>query len=480
MTFRIHLPGLAILASFALSSPSMGQEATAAPLIPSQGDSTAQPDTTASKTPATQADINGVIGQILNVDNFYSRALEFNAPVVNRPLTIAGNASVRYSYFQDSVALHHGFTVPNVSLTFSGKLFKDYEEARHVTYAFGLASANGASPTLTDGYISYAALSTVDLANPSLQITIGQQKKVFGQEPQSTPETSPSIVGSTYLSAKNGFSDLNARDIGIVVKGDLLPEVDYGYNYRSPLISYAFSVFNGAGANATGDNNDDKEFTGRVVLAPPVDYYNILRGLTVGISGDYSRQVSIASWTDTSYTSKTVPAPTTANPNATATFVNLKTKASADTVLGDRLRWGADISYIRTPVNFTAEAVYGRVDTVTSAGSTTASHKEAWGVRKSYGGAVTVFLNLGEQFLKGYVQQSRADDWWPITWQPFFRAEYFDPDDKGVDDEQVVITPGFNVFFARTTKFQVNYRWKKTLGHPAANHETLAQFAYGF
>jgi hypothetical protein len=462
---RALLAGILLLGGLAAAQDPAPIDSASALADDGSGDSS-------SRAPATKGDIDGLSGQILNVDNFYSRALQFNVPAVNRPLTIAGNVSDRWTYYQDSLQAHNSFTVPNVSLSFSGILFKDYEDSKNLTYAFAFSSTNGAAPTLTDGYLAYSFISAADLANPSLAVSVGQQKKVFGQEPQSTPETQPSIVGSAYLSAKNGFSDLSARDIGIVVKGDLLPTVDYGYNYRAPLVSYSVSVFNGAGANVASDNNRNKEIGARIVLAPPVDYYNPLRGLTVGFSADYSRQPTFLSFTDTTGLKKTVV--------SAETLFTVKTTTTGDTVNADRLRYGFDVSYIRTPVNFTVEGVYGRIDTANSVGSKTGSQVENVVARKYWGGAATIFLNIGEQFLKGYVQQSRADDWWPITFQPFFRAEYFDPNSKGYDDEQIVITPGANLFFARTTKVQLNYRWTKTLGHPARDHQLLAQFAYSF
>jgi hypothetical protein len=169
-----------------------------------------------------------------------------------------------------------------------------------------------------------------------------------------------------------------------------------------------------------------------------------------------------------------------------------------DTLQGDRTRFGVDVSYIRTPINLTVEGVYG-TEVGTSATNKATDTTPAFAhARKNYAGAsVTLFLNLGEQFLSQARNESRTDDWWPFTWQPFLRLDSYDPDrdvdgiiykadGKTVDKDgrwQAVGTVGANLFFARTSKFQINLRLIKNQGEPTSefyNKQVLAQFSFGF
>jgi hypothetical protein len=445
-------------------------------------DTSGTPLTDSSKVLATQADVLGAIGQIVNVDNFYSRALQFTTAQTNRPLTLSATIQTRYTYIQDQPSPNFNtFSIPLASLSFSGLLYKDFQESKNLQYALGLSSASGAAPTPTDAYLLYNVLSTADIANPSLTVAVGQQKKPFGLEPQSTDEQQPSINSSLYLTASTpyNFSDLSGRDIGVVVRADGLASVDYGYNFRQPVISAAAAVFNGAGANAV-DNNKSKEFTFRVQLAPPVDYYNPLRGLAVGASYDRNdRFLTIAGGAVTPAKTFWIYKTNAAGAKTDSTkYTVAATNANPDTLRGaTRARYGLDLSYIRTPVNFTAEAVYATTD---SAVWEAANKVFANVQRRSYAGSAAIFLNFGEQYLKQTRNESRLDDWWPFTWQPFFRIDGIDPNIDQTGDWQLAVTPGVNIFFARTTKFQLDYSWRKTENQPAKNAQYLAQFQYGF
>jgi hypothetical protein len=472
MKTRVLSSKLILLSGLAFASAPRAQVAETTPLPVVATTDSAATDT--NKTPVTREELNGVIGQILNVDDYYSRALTFVVPAVNRPLTLSATIQTRFTYIQDQPT-PATFSIPLASLSFTGLLYKDFQEGRNLTYSLGFSSANGAAPTPAEASIGYTILSTADLTDPSLSVTLGQTKKPFGLEPQSTDEQQPSIPSSLYLTGTTpfNFSDLSARDIGIVVKGDLLPSVDFGYNYRAPLIALAAGFFNGAGANAS-DNNKDKEWTLRAQFTPPVDYYNLLRGLALGVSFDKSEKLFVASGKQaTWYVYKT----NSAGKNTDSTKVTSSVPAPTDTLQADRTRYGVDISYIRTPVNFTAEAVYATQDSAywDAKAKVFANYQ-----RRSWAGSAAIFLNLGQQYLKQTRNVSRPDDWWPFTWQPFFRIDGIDPNIDVVGDWQLAITPGVNLFFARTTKFQLDYSWRKTENKPAKNAQYLAQFQYGF
>jgi len=486
MNYGVFLPRLILLAGLALSSGLRAQPTVPAvdALTDSSGnrvtDTSGTPLTDSSKVLATQADVLGAIGQIVNVDNYYSRALQFTTAQTNRPLTMSATIQTRYTYIQDQPPPNFNtFSMPLASLTFQGLLYKDFQESKNLQYSLGFNSVNGAAPTPADAYILYNVLSTADIANPSLTIAVGQQKKPFGVEPQSTDAQQPSINSSLYLTASTPFnlSDLSARDIGIVVRADGLASVDYGYNFRQPVISGAAAIFNGAGAN-TLDNNESKEYTFRIQLAPPVDYYNILRGLAVGASYDRNdRFLAISGGTTVPATTITVKGTGKDSTKTYAITTAAAKTAAPDTLQATRQRFGADLSYIRTPINFTAEFVYATQDSAYWSASTRSFGSYQ---RRSVASSAALFLNEGEQYLLQTRNESRLDDWWPFTWQPFIRFDEINPDIDQPTPWQVAITPGVNIFFARTTKFQFDYSWRKSEGQPAKNAQYLAQFQYGF
>jgi hypothetical protein len=92
---------------------------------------------------------------------------------------------------------------------------------------------------------------------------------------------------------------------------------------------------------------------------------------------------------------------------------------------------------------------------------------------------VTLFLSFGEQFVGGFRNQGRYDDWWPKTYQPFVRFDRFDPNKDASNDAVTVITLGANLFVAETSKFQLNLNWQDD-EHTEVTREILAQAQVGF
>lgn len=73
------------------------------------------------------------------------------------------------------------------------------------------------------------------------------------------------------------------RDFGVVLSGDLLGE----------RLSYTVGAFNGVQDLASigaSDNNDDKDFVGRVFALPFKNWYGPLQGLGLGIAGSYGKE----------------------------------------------------------------------------------------------------------------------------------------------------------------------------------------------
>ena len=385
--------------------------------------------------PVTREELEGVRGEVATLQELWQRMLENNTARTQRSLVFTGIAQLRYSTQQN--ATKNGFDLNALVLNFQGSLKRDYEQGRNVNYLFSLASPSGANAdgstdfrvSPLDAYISAFVLPSLNPEDPLLSITAGRQKKPFGLEAQAGEDKKPTIKLAQSARAGSGI-DLDARDIGVVIKGDLFPNFDPGYRYRVPALEYAVGLLNGRGSDAYGytnlsDDNKQKDIAGRVVLNAPVEYSSVFRGLSLG--GSY-------------YSGK-----------------------SGSSGIVDKNRSGLDISYVNTPVGFTLEYAKGEDGTIKKSGRT-----------------LTIFYNQGEQFVGGYKAQDRYDDWYPVTFQPFVRFDRWDPDTSIAGNRKDITTIGLNWFFAQTTKLQVNYNIITEESNKIANNEFLAQLQYAF
>jgi len=247
----------------------------------------------------------------------------------------------------------------------------------------------------------------------------------------------------------------------VIVKGDLFTQVDYGYNYRQALFAYAFGIVNGSGPN-TPDDNNNKDIIARVAFTVPSDYNSYFRELKVGFTGYWGKQ-------------------------------NLYTSDAAKTLQGKGVknRYGIDVYYNHWPFGFTYEFIRGYDATITPT-STPQNVTRATLTSQSHTG--TFFLSFGQQFVAGFRNQGKYDDWWPKTYQPFVRVDFFDSDIDKPNTKIESYTAGFNVFFAETTKLQLNFNhivnWAYQEDPPQPDprvqannrfqNQFLAQFQFGF
>ena len=210
------------------------------------------------------------------------------------------------------------------------------------------------------------------------------------------------------------------------------------------MISYAFGLVNGNGANKS-DDNDDKNFIGRLRYTLPAEYNSLLRELSFGLS-----------W----YQGK-------------SNLFEIDGTSAAFAGKGDVLRKGFDIYYNHHPFGVTYEYVQGEDDTYIS--QTAQTYK-----RESESHTGTLFWNFGEQFVKGFRNQGRYDDWWPKSYQAFYRYDTIDRDKNLADQTVDIHSLGLNAFFAETTKFQINLNHVNNDITNKSYNELVAQFQYGF
>jgi hypothetical protein len=419
-----------------------------------------------ARTAATKADVQGLRTDIENYKYDQSRLQERTIPSVTRNTKIGGSITVRYESqnpgAQPSASSSgngatdvrtSGFTAPSFGLNFAGNLFRDYAEARNLTYRLALTSTNSASTAitgvnLTDAYIRYSYQpATGNLEDPLGIITVGQQTIPFGQDAQALDPEVKAVIGNAGFVKGLG---LGTRQIGVQLAGDYDPYVDFTNNYRAPLVAYNLGLFNGNGDNKA-DNNDRIDIVGRLVYTLPVDYSSWFRQLQIGTSL-YKGYTSLGS-----------------SSNASTAF--------AATQRGSNDRYGFDINWTHLPYSIAYEWAYGKEQLLRTDALVT-SGKNADGFKRGLGQYINLGYTWGEQFLSSSRNQGKYDDYWPKSYQAFVRFDSWDPNRSAVvvNDRKLATTLGLNVFFAETTKFQLNYiRTRSQLGTAAstrANPET--------
>ncbi len=410
--------------------------------VPFGSEDLSEKDTSEAGGNVSQAELDGVRAEIATLRDQLTQRLDKTIANSKRSLSISGSTQTRYSV--STSPNKNGFLFNSAILSLKGYLKRDYEEGKSISYTLGLGSNTSYNLQPTDAYLQYSIGQSLDIDKPYLNVNIGQQKKNFGLEATTTEDKQPAINLAQFAS-KLGLS---ARDIGIRFYGDLFPVVDLGYNYRIPLIEYSLGLYNGSGPN-TADTNQDKDIEGRIVINAPAGYYSPYRGLALGGSFYRGKQDLYKGTT-------------------------LITKGEGE---AKKIRYGTDLSYVSAPFGFTAEYVIGKDEKALS-GLTLANAVRATTESKGY--TVTLFYEWGEQFYKNSRNQSRNDDWWPTTFQPFLRYDHWDPDTAVASNESNITTLGFNVFFAETTKFQLNYSISDDKAVNLKQNTFAAQFQFGF
>ncbi len=439
--------------------------------------------TSSSSELANKDDISGLRADLENYKYDVQRLRDFKTVLANRGTTMTGTTQVRFNSTSapattggastQSTPRYSGFDVPLVNIAFAGNLFKDFGEGHNLDYKVGFGYAKVAGTTtsaaatsafnLQDAYIQYNLINpaVTGLEDPTLNLRLGQQQTAFGLEAQTTDELKPAINAAQFVAGLG----VGTRQIGLILRGDYDPYVDYGFNYRAPLLEYAIGVVNGSGPNQS-DNNSRKDYLARLAVTAPVDYTSWLRELKFGVSVVHGTK-------------------------------NILAGTATTAVDGTSDRYGFDIYYNHLPFGGTYEYATGRDDTfvnntalASSTSNIATTNTGKIGKIKSTGQTLTLFYTWGEQWLKSSngTGQGKYDDWWPKTYQPFFRFDRWDPNTANtastgtnVSARTDISTLGFNLFFAETTKFQINlnsYKFRNP-GTPKYR-DLIAQFQFGF
>jgi hypothetical protein len=421
---------------------------------------------------ATTTDLEGLRSSLEDYKYSAARDREYSTAITKRGLTIGGTLTGSYTASSRpsaatsnrpfGTAAENSFNA-SATLSFAGNLYKDYADGRNLDYKLGLSFsnpkfANGAASTnspapgdsvvrVTDAYLQYSILkSNGGLEDPKLTLAFGQQKIPFGLEAQVSDELKPTVSSAQFL---GGLGNINKRQIGLILRGDFAPTVDYGFNYRAPLLEYALGVVNGNGDN-TADDNTRKDWLARIALTLPVDYNSPFRELKFGTSYYLGSK-------------------------------NLNSTGAGNPVLVDAARTtrtGIDVYYNHNPFGATYERADGRDEALIVPASLT---NKAMREVKSSGQVLTVFYNFGDiaQWSTNLNRVGKYDDAWPTTSQVYFRYDKWDPNRAIANNEVFKTTIGYNLFFAQTTKFQIGLTRTTEAGGIRQNDLT-ALFQYGF
>ena len=427
-------------------------KAAAAPVAGAEPESQESVD---ARTTASKADIQGLRTDLENYKYDQSRLQERNIPSVTRNTKIGGSLTLRYDA-QDPGAVpassssgnvvtdtrNKGFNAPGFGLNFAGTLYRDYTEGRNLTYRVALSGSNTASSSsstvnLTDAYARYSFQpASGNAEDPLGTITLGQQVIPFGQDAQAIDPEVKAVIGNAGFVSGLG---MGTRQVGVVVSGDYDPYVDYTNNYRAPLLAYSVGVFNGNGPNRA-DNNNAHDYVGRLVYTLPVDYSSWFRQLQLGTSY-YKGNASLAA--------------------ASALDAN---GYGVGSTKGRNDRYGFDVNWTHLPYSVSYEWAEGKKQLFAA----TAANPDA--LVRGRGQYIDFGYTWGEQFLSSSEQQGKYDDAWPLSYQAFVRFDQWDPNASPtvVNDRVYTTTIGLNVFFAETSKFQINYlRGRNQLGAAA-------------
>ncbi len=185
----------------------------------------------------------------------------------SKALQLSGLVQVRYQGFQQS-GVNDAFDLHRIRLDVRGDVTDKW--SYDIYSEFG-----GATVKLVDAWTSYKF-------GDYLKFTAGQFKIPFSLESLITDSQLEFIDRSQVVEALVGrskdvissTSNQQGRDIGVQITGNLA-KLDDHY-----LFDYSFGVFNGAGYDVTTDNNDHKDFGGRLVIHPVknlsigADFYN--------------------------------------------------------------------------------------------------------------------------------------------------------------------------------------------------------------
>lgn len=182
--------------------------------------------------------------------------------LAGKPLTLNGYTQVRFISQQEADKMD-GLDIRRARLDFKGVINEHWDSRLQLDFA--------GAPKILDATINYKYRDW-------LKFSAGQFKIPFSQENIASSHKLETIDRSQVVEAlvarvRDVIGSHNGRDLGIQASGNVV-KIKERF-----LVDYYVGGFNGAGIN-TADNNESKDFSGRIVLHPAKNldvggsYYN--------------------------------------------------------------------------------------------------------------------------------------------------------------------------------------------------------------
>lgn len=262
---------------------------------------------------ADEEGVSGFIPVELRYEKIdYTRSPQFVLVAPNQDMAIGGLLQLDGRFFPGADQNNSTFLVRRARVFFTGKLYNTF------TYMLIPRWDN----MNADIYQAWVGLLCPEWA----MLQVGLFKEPFSLE---------ALTHDAYLTfAERSLAILNylqILDIGVMLHANLFDD----------QIEYGFGIFNGRGEQF--DNNNNKEFIGRIAIAIPGCEF---RKAYVGLSG--STAIMDETLSGTSFK-------TGAQTNFFTWTENPKTPVLQDDT---RSRWGADIEWYKGPFWFSAEYLY--------------------------------------------------------------------------------------------------------------------------
>lgn len=228
------------------------------------------------------------------------------------------------------------------------------------TGATAVGSTTLGTPEVIDAFMDFKF-------QPWLKVRAGKFKPFVG-----LARLQADTVGKFLEQSMVTANLLPQRDVGAAIFGELF---DAKLNYA---LGYSNGVIDGGDQSIALDNNNDKEFTGRVFVEPFKGQENAFSGLGVGIAATKNNQRG-------SNTSSQLASYRSFSQNNFFSYITGSTVTNAQNAYanGDRVRWSPQMYYYNGPFGLMAEYAWEKQEV--SRGLTTKSlTHDAWEMTASY------------------------------------------------------------------------------------------------
>jgi len=246
---------------------------------------------------------------------------QHNISIGSRALQISGLVQARYQGFAQS-GVNDAFDVHRARLDAKGNITDQWSYEVYAEFA--------GSVKLLEAYTTYKFADFLKFQAGQFKVPIGYESLVGDSQLDFIDRSQ--VVEALAGRSKDVIGNQVGRDLGIQVSGSFA-RINDRY-----LFDYTFGVFNGAGYNATTDNNNHKDLAARLCIHP-------IKGLDLGGS---------------LYEGEDIPTATTKVPNP---------------VTQARNRYGFDGRYVTGPFSVTAEYLHGTDASV---------HRDGWYAQAGY------------------------------------------------------------------------------------------------